>query len=136
MRNPYLLLGVDYGVRPSEARRRFAAAARRVRRAADSAITIEDLNWALHELQNRQGDPSDDVATFRVPANPAVLAPVDHGLFSPPPVPLPRTTKTSPADLAAIEDAVAAEASPAVGAVIAASTTFEFGYRTPEGQQV
>jgi hypothetical protein len=136
MRNPYLLLGVDYGVAPDEARRRFARAARRVRRAPGSTISIEDLNWALHEVQSRTVPPADDVETFRVPANPAVFAPGATGVFSPPAVPFPRTTTTSPTDLGAVDDGLAADVGELVGAVVAQLATFGYGYRTQEGGQI
>ena len=133
MRNPYLLLGVDYGASPDEARRRFARAARRIRREAGSAVSIEDLNWALHEIQSRPGDPADDVATYRVPADPTVFTPAGEGLFAPPPVPLARTTETSEDDRARLADGLAADAADLVAAVVRATTAFDHGYRTTEG---
>src|SRR5947199_206120 len=49
-RNPYLIVGVDFGSSGDEARHAFAHAARRIRREG-GAWDIEDLNWALHEIE-------------------------------------------------------------------------------------
>jgi hypothetical protein len=96
-RNPYLVLGVDFGASKDEARRRFALAARRTRRQG-GAWSVEDLNWALHEIEARESNPADDVDTYRVPANRVVFEPVGSGLFAPEPTPLPRRTAASSAE--------------------------------------
>lgn len=135
MRNPYLLLGIDYGTPPDLARRHFARAARRVRRAAGGPVGIEDLNWALHEVQTRAGTAENDVSVYRVPADPAVFNPDARGLFALPPVPLPRRTRTSDDDRAALADALAEDVGELVTAVIRATATFDYGYLTPEGNE-
>jgi len=134
-RNPYLLLGVDYGSPPDQARRYFARAARRVRRATDSEITVEDLNWALHEIQDRKTDPFDSVTVFRVPANPDAFMPGGNGLFAPPPVPLSRRTSTTRADVDAVLDDLADDVSALLGAVTPHLVRFDYGYPTHEGTQ-
>jgi hypothetical protein len=90
-RNPYLILGVDFASSHDEARRAFAHAARRVRREG-GAWEVEDLNWALHEVEALESDPADLVSIYRVPANPSVFEPGGEGLFRPKPVPLERRT--------------------------------------------
>jgi hypothetical protein len=135
-RNPYLLLGVDYGCPPDQARRSFARAARRIRRAGSSAVTIEDLNWALHEIQNQKDDPFESVSMFRVPANPDVFVPVGEGLFAPPAVPLPRDTTTGPSDVDVLVDGLAGDAWQLVSAATPHLIQLDYGYRTPGGTQV
>ncbi|UOZ07954.1 hypothetical protein [Amycolatopsis sp. WQ 127309] len=136
MRNPYLLLGIDYGTPPDLARRHFARAARRVRRAAGGPVGIEDLNWALHEVQNRAGTAEDDVSVYRVPANPAVFTPLARGLFALPPIRLPRRTDTSDDDRAVLADELAKDVGELVTTVIRATATFDYGYLTPEGNEL
>jgi hypothetical protein len=135
-RNPYLLLGVDYGCSPEDARRSFARAARRVRRAGTSEITIEDLNWALHEIQNQTTDPFDSVATFRVPANPAVFTPAGQGLFAPPAVELPRRTSTSESDVDILTGGLADDVRTLLGAIAPHLVRFNYGYQTPGGTEI
>lgn len=91
-RNPYLIIGVDFGARGDEARRAFAHAARRIRRTG-GAWDIEDLNWALHEIEALESNPADLVSLYRVPADKTVFEPAGEGLFRPPPVPLERRTE-------------------------------------------
>ncbi len=93
-RNPYLILGVDFAASHDEARHAFARAARRIRR-SDGPWEIEDLNWALHEVEALQANPADTVSLYRVPANSDVFEPGGEGLFRPPPVGLPRRTESS-----------------------------------------
>jgi hypothetical protein len=90
-RNPYLILGVDFASSGDDARRAFAHAARRIRRHG-GAWEIEDLNWALHEVEALASNPADVVSIYRVPADPTVFDPAGEGLFRPPPVPLARRT--------------------------------------------
>lgn len=133
-RNPYLLLGVDYGAPPEEARRCFARSARRVRRAGATArTTVEDLNWALHEIQSQKGDPRDSVTVFRVPANPDIFAPGGEGMFAPPPVPLPRRTTTSDADRDQVLGGLVDDLAALVGAAVPRVVRFDIGYLTAEG---
>jgi hypothetical protein len=88
-RNPYLILGVDFGASREDARRHFAHAARRIRR-RDGLWTREDLTWALHEIESLATNPDDTVSIFRVPADPTAFDPVGDGLYRPAPVPLAR----------------------------------------------
>lgn len=89
-RSPYLVLGLDYGASAEQARQAFARRARQVRRAESPVYSVEDLTWALHEIETLE-DPATSVQYFRVPANRATLsAPNEGDLFFPPPMPLPR----------------------------------------------
>jgi hypothetical protein len=90
-RNPYLILGVDYATSSDDARRAFAHAARRIRRQG-GAWQVEDLNWALHEIEALEANPADLVSIYRVPADPTVLRPAGEGMFNPPPAVLKRRT--------------------------------------------
>jgi hypothetical protein len=96
-RNPYLILGVDFAASGDDARRAFAHAARRIRRQG-GAWSIEDLNWALHEVEALESNPADLVSLYRVPADPQVFTPAGEGLYRPPPVPLPRRTPAGDAE--------------------------------------
>ena len=128
-RNPYLLLGVDYGADAATARRSFARAARRMRRAGgDASISIEDLNRALHEIQQRDHDPADAVDQFRVPANPEVFRPGGAGAFAPRPLPLARATTVSESDVDVLEDWLADDLWELLGAVAPRLTQFDDGY--------
>lgn len=125
-RNPYLLLGIDYGTPPDRARRAFARAARRVRRASDTDVTVEELNAALHEVQNLEGDPFDLIEHVRVPADPEVFAPRGPGLLDPPPEPRARTT--APQDLDEVRAAAAEDVHAVLDAVVGKAAIFEPGY--------
>ena len=97
MRNPYLVLGIDYGTPLGEAKRAFARAARELKRGA-SRRTIEraDLSSALNEVEREMKDPEADVRFFRVPANPSLYEPTGAGLFRPRPY-LPQRETERPA---------------------------------------
>jgi hypothetical protein len=135
-RNPYLLLGVDYGCPPDEARKSFARAARRVRRSGTARISTEDLTWALHELQNEHSDPFNEVSTFRVPADPEVFTPTGEGLFAPAPVRLPRRTTTGQSDVDTLSDGLAEDVGALVAEVLPHVVRFDHGYQTPEGTEI
>ncbi len=90
-RNPYLIIGVDFAASAEEARHAFARAARRVRREG-GVWAVEDLTWALHEIETLEQEPADLVSVYRVPADPTVFEPAGEGLYRPRPVPAPRAT--------------------------------------------
>ena len=100
-RNPYLILGVNFAASSDQARHAFAHAARRIRRQG-GAWEIEDLNWALHEVEALEANPADLVSIYRVPADRNVFEPAGEGMFKPPAVQLTRRTERG--DPAAIED--------------------------------
>ncbi|QKV75292.1 hypothetical protein [Amycolatopsis sp. Hca4] len=132
-RNPYLVLGVDYAAPPEAARRSFARAARRIRKAAGGAVTIEDLNWALHEIQERHSEAEDDVSVYRVPANPAAFHPSGDGAFAPVALPLARRTATSDSDREQVLAGLADDVWALLGAATPCVARFDHGYhRTRE----
>lgn len=69
-RSPYIVLGVRFGATKDEAQRAFARATRRVRRDGDVPFDAEDLNWALHAIEQRIEDPATSIDDYRMPANP------------------------------------------------------------------
>ena len=129
--NPYLLLGVDYGTSAAGARRAFARAQKRLRRNPDSGITREDLTAALHRIESDDGDPFDEVDLYRVPADPSVFTPDGTGVLRPPPVPKARATDSD--NGRAARAAAAHEIEIALDTIIAASTSFDVGYRFEQG---
>ena len=90
-RNPYLILGVDYGSSGDQARRAFAHAAKRLRRKG-GIWEVSDLNWALHEIEALETNPADMVSFYRVPGDASAYTPPGGGLLNPPAVPLARRT--------------------------------------------
>lgn len=100
-RNPYLILGVDFGASHDEARRGFVRAIRRVRSPDEQLqYSEEDVTWALHQIEQIELDPHHAVNVYRVPADPAVFSTEAHGLLNPAADPLPRSSQpTSTYDL-------------------------------------
>jgi hypothetical protein len=92
-RNPYVILGVDYGCSLDEARRGFVRAVRRVRSAAAPQFSEEDVTWALHAVEQVVRDPDSSVDAYRIPSDPSVFR-VDNaeGLFDARPIPISRRT--------------------------------------------
>ena len=91
-RNPYLILGVPFGADPERARAAFARRVREVK-AGERGSSVEDLTWALHEVEVAARDPMQSLDHYRIPADPEVLRADDcTGLFRPPPQPLARTS--------------------------------------------
>ena len=102
-RSPYLILGVPYGASKNEAARAFARATRRLRRQNDAPYDLEDLNWALHAIEQRIEDPSSSIDDYRMPADPSVYeVPTGEGVLNPP-VQLYRR-RTPPTDPATLDD--------------------------------
>ena len=82
-RNPYLVLGVPYGTSRAEATRAFAQRSRRARREATFPYTVDDMTWALHQIEAHLDNPSAAIDHFRVPADPSTLqVPPGPGLLS------------------------------------------------------
>lgn len=87
-RNPYVILGVPFGVTADEARRALPAVLRRVRGGAvDLPYTMEDVTWALHQIELAQSDPHVAVDVYRIPAVPGATEPQETTpqLFDPQP---------------------------------------------------
>lgn len=90
-RNPYLILGLPYGATADDARKAFARRVRTVRRSDSSLFSVQDLTWALHEIEHGTENAEAALNFFRVPANRATLAIPRLGeLFAPDAVPRPR----------------------------------------------
>ena len=105
-RNPYLILGVPYGASTSEAARGFARATRRLKGCPNPPYSLNDLTWALHQVE--QGLETSDwaKALFRVPANPEVYSAFGYGLLRPRPISMSRLTDRS--DEGLVEELAAA----------------------------
>lgn len=89
-RNPYVILGLDYGASPEAAQAAFAKLSRRLRREGRARYGIEDATWALHEIEHAATDPNVNLGTYRVPANPAAYhyqADAGAGWLEPPDLP-------------------------------------------------
>ncbi len=98
-RNPYIILGRDYGIGADEARRAFAGRVRAIRSNEDPPFSLEDLTWALHAIEHPEKDSAASIEFFRVPANRATLATARPGeLFAPEPRPLARRTRPVDSD--------------------------------------
>lgn len=98
-RNPYLILGIDYGASKAEAAAGFARLVKRLRALDDAEFTIEDANWALHQVEQVQERPELAVHMYRAPADPSVFGGAEGaGILQPEPVPEPRHTKQCPPD--------------------------------------
>lgn len=92
-RNPYLILGIEYGTSRERSTEEFARRSRALRRDPNFPYTVDDLTWALHQVEDRISDPSLDLTVFRVPADPRSLeAPSGRGVLRFDPKPLARRT--------------------------------------------
>jgi hypothetical protein len=68
--SPYLILGVPFGAGRNEVAKGFARAVKRLRQMEDPPFELEDLNWAQHEIDHREGVAEHSLDDFRVPADP------------------------------------------------------------------
>ena len=93
-RNPYLILGLEFGAAAQEASGAFARCVRRIKTDPSAPYTIEDATWALHQLEHAESDHRTGVTVYRVPADPSVFT---TGAAQPAPVPMPRRTAPDPA---------------------------------------
>jgi hypothetical protein len=93
-RNPYVILGIDYGANLSEARRAFVKRVRRVKGESDPTFTEDEVTAALHQLEQIARDPENAVEVYRVPGNPAVFREPSTGLFAFEAKPISRRTQT------------------------------------------
>lgn len=101
-RNPYVILGVEFGATAEDARAGFARAKRRLRQDPDAPFTSEDLTWALLQVEQLIADPDLAVDVYRVPADPNAIGGESVGLFNPAPHPLLRRTEPSDEEWEAI----------------------------------
>ncbi len=95
-RNPYLILGLDFAASPKEASIAFAKTTKRIRR-GNTPFTMEDVTWALHQIEQASTDPLINLNVYRVPADPTVFrAPTALGAVTGPPMNLDRQSPTDP----------------------------------------
>lgn len=103
-RNPYLMLGVDYGASREEVTAAYTRRSRVARADSGYPYSIDDLVWALDEIEGIDGTGAVPAAgaqsaalVFRVPADPSVYEPPPGpGLLRPEPVPLRRRSRPAP----------------------------------------
>jgi len=70
-RNPYFILGVDYGASVSAATAAFGKKSRKVRRDPEAVFSVEDLTWALSQVEQAAADKEQGLGEyFYVPADP------------------------------------------------------------------
>ncbi len=91
-RNPYVILGIPFGAAEAEARTGFAKASRRLRADADARYSMEDLTWALHQVEQIIEESTKAFSVYRVPADPNATTVERPGVFNPQPEQIPRTT--------------------------------------------
>jgi hypothetical protein len=81
-RNPYLVLGVPFGVSRDEAVRAFARRTKFLRRLGPSSRARHtDLTGALHEIETAPAEPAARMAPYRIPCDPATAELSADGLF-------------------------------------------------------
>jgi uncharacterized RDD family membrane protein YckC len=81
-RNPYLILGLPYGVERKVAAGAYARALRKVG-TGEFPFSREDLNWALHQIEQEIHDPDTHLDYLRVPAVPDAYEPSGDGIVVP-----------------------------------------------------
>lgn len=69
-RHPHLILGIDHGASAEQAAAAFGRKAKRARRDPDAPFSIEDLTWALNQLEHGEQDSADAFTQLQVPADP------------------------------------------------------------------
>ncbi len=92
-RNPYVILGIPFGVGEAEARTGFAKASRRLRQDDDARYTMEDLTWALHQVEQIIEEPANALNVYRVPADSDAVSIDRPGVFNPRPERIGRATE-------------------------------------------
>ena len=111
-RNPYVVLGVDYGASSAAATRAFARKSRAVRADEASVYSMDDLTWALHQIEQVNTVPESALGVYRIPSHPDGFAPPPgQGLLSVHSPPLNRRTPpAAEADMKAVHQQVLHEA--------------------------
>ena len=93
-RNPYVILGVDYGADPRTANLGFAKASKRVRQNANAPFDSTDITWALSQVEHAGDSASQLFSVFRIPADQAAYAvPEGNGVLRIPAKPMSRQTQ-------------------------------------------
>lgn len=101
--SPYLILGVPFAATRDEAARGFAKAVKRLRRMDDPPFDLEDLNWAQHEIDHREGHVDHSLDDFRVPADPSAYS-IAAGVPTISRSVEPLTRRTSPTEPSVIDE--------------------------------
>jgi hypothetical protein len=101
-RNPYVILGLSFGATADEAAVAFARKARGLRRVPGGAERLQDLTWALNQLQEKLKDARLAIDVYRIPANPLAFRPGGQGALRPPPERMERTSGGSDHEWAAL----------------------------------
>jgi hypothetical protein len=92
-RQPYLILGLPTNADRPTAERAFAQRSRMARRDPEFPHTVDDLIWALNQVESQLDDPGTAPPVFQLPIDHRVVqAPSGPGLFRPLPVRLARRT--------------------------------------------
>jgi hypothetical protein len=94
-RNPYVILGIPFGASEREARAGFAKAKRRLRQDPEHPFSLEDLTWALHQVEQIILAPELAFEVYRIPA---MSTPDPVGVFNPEPHRLARATEPATPD--------------------------------------
>ena len=121
-RNPYVILGIRFGASRDEASDAFALRARGLRHAPDGTERLNELTWALNQVDEILKEPELALEVYRVPADPGALEPDEPGVLRPPPEMMSRTTTSSEAELGELMDAARREAVAALQAEIASNS--------------
>ena len=90
-RNPYLILGIPFGSTASEATKAFAKRSRSAR-SGSSVHSVEDLTWALHQVEHAEKNPHATLNHYRLPADPEALESQQSAGPSKQAEPMPRRT--------------------------------------------
>jgi hypothetical protein len=100
-----VILGIPFGADRATAERAYAQRSRLARK-GDYPFSVDDIIWAINQVESHLDDPTTSATTYRLPAQPeAMRRPGGHGLFRPPLLPLPRRTPpTTPDQVGAVLD--------------------------------
>jgi hypothetical protein len=101
-RNPYVILGIEYGAPRDEANLAFARMARPLKRSKAQEALL-NLTWALNQIDEAIKNPELALDIYRIPADKAAFESEGSGIFAPPPEHLSRRESTPDADLATLE---------------------------------
>jgi hypothetical protein len=109
-RNPYLILGIQFGASRDEANKAFARRSRPLRQLGDDGrAALTDLTWALHQIDEGSRHPQEALTPYRLPADPHAARVTGDGVFAPPPEVLPTDEHAADAALDALRTAAAHE---------------------------
>jgi hypothetical protein len=90
-----VILGIPFGADRATAERAYSQRSRLARK-GEFPFSVEDIIWAINQVEAHLDDPTTSTGTYRVPAQPEALRrPSGHGLFRPPLLPMPRRTPPS-----------------------------------------